>query len=223
MYIIVVGGGKVGYPLCKALLDEGHEALILEKDAARCESINEEIGSVCMHGDGCETATLADAGAGRADMLVAATDGDEDNLVACQVAKHKFGVARTVARVNNPKNLAIFRKLGVDCTVSATNLILEHIQEEMPTHPLVHLLDMEEEGMEVVEIRIPPHSPAAGKRLGELPLPAGALLCALIRKDTVPFSPAAETVLRVGDKFIAIVTAATEEAVRSILVGNKIS
>ena len=111
MYIIIIGGGRLGYYLTKALLDEGHEVLIIEKDEAISQVITSELGSVCLHGDGCEAATLAEAGTNRADMLIAVTGDDEDNLVACQVAKHKFKVARTIARVRNPKNETIFKKL----------------------------------------------------------------------------------------------------------------
>ena len=219
MYIIVVGGGKVGYSLCKALLDEGHEVLIIERDPARCEQINEDIGAVCLRGDGAETSTLADAGTARADMVVATTNEDEDNLVVCQVAKHKFSVPRTIALVNNPKNETIFKKLGIDCTVSATTLILEHIQEEVPTHVLVHLLKMEQQGMQVVEVKVPPHSPAIGKRIEELPIPATTLLSALIRKDTAPVLPKPNMVVNAGDKFIAVVIGEMEEQLRAALVG----
>ena len=219
MYIIVVGGGKVGYSLCKALLDEGHEVLIIERDPSRCEQINEDIGAVCLRGDGAETSTLSDAGTARADMVVATTNEDEDNLVVCQVAKHKFSVPRTIALVNNPKNETIFKKLGIDCTVSATTLILEHIQEEVPTHVLVHLLKMEQQGMQVVELKVPPHSPAIGKRIEELPIPATTLLSALIRKDTAPVLPKPNMVVNAGDKFIAVVIGEMEEQLRAALVG----
>ena len=103
MYIIIVGGGRLGYHLLKALLNEGHEVLDLEKDARICKTITDELGSVCFRGDGCEAATLAEVGTGRADMLVAVTGDDEDNLVACQVAKHKYNVPRTIARIRNPQ------------------------------------------------------------------------------------------------------------------------
>src|SRR3972149_6109368 len=126
MYIIVVGGGRVGYYLTKALLGEGHEVLLVEKDAAICETITDELGSVCLRGDGCEATTLAEVGTDRADMLIAVTGDDEDNLVACQVAKHKFNVPRTIARIGNPQNEMLFKKLGIDVTVSSTKIILEH-------------------------------------------------------------------------------------------------
>lgn len=219
MYIIVVGGGKIGYSLCKALIDEGHEVLVIEKDAAKCDLINEEVGAVCMRGDGAETTTLADAGTARADMVVAVTNGDEDNLVVCQVAKHKFDVPRTIALVNSPKNENIFKRLGIDCTVSATSLILEHIQEEVPTHVLVHLLKMDQQGIQVVEVKVPAHSPAVGKRVDQLPIPATTLLSALIRKDTPPTLPGPDTIVRAGDKFIAVVIGEMEEQLRAALVG----
>ncbi|MBE0415482.1 MAG: TrkA family potassium uptake protein, partial [Dehalococcoidia bacterium] len=154
MYIIVVGGGKIGFYLTAALLNEGHEVLVLEKDARRCEFICEQLGSVVVHGDGCEARTLAEVGTERADMFIAVTDEDEDNLIACQVAKHKFKVPRTIARINNPKNEKLFKKLGIDVTVSSVNLILEHIEEEVPTHPLIHLLTLKGGGLEIVEVKI---------------------------------------------------------------------
>ena len=219
MYIIVVGGGRVGYYLAKALLDEGHEVLIIEKNATLCELINEEIGGVCVRGDGCEAATLDEVGTGRADMLVAVTGDDEDNLVACQVAKHKFNVPRTIARIRNPQNEAIFKKLGVDVTVSTTNIILEAIEKEVPTHPLTHLLTLSDKGLLIVEVRIPPTSTSIGKLVKELSLPEGSKLALIIPKDRKPRMPTPSTVLREGDQIIALTTPDLEEALRTALTG----
>jgi len=219
MYIVVVGGGSVGYHLCKALLKEGHEVLVLDKDPAKCAAFEDELGSICVRGDGCETATLAEAGVSRADVFVAATDEDEDNLVACQVAKHRFGVPRTIARVNNPKNEKIFKELGVDCPITVTNLILEHIEEKIPTHPLVHLLTMGEEGTEIVEVRIREGSPAVGKSVAELSLPPDAILALLMRNGQKPQVPAADTILQANDRIIALTPTDREEALRNELAG----
>ena len=219
MYIIVVGGGRVGYYLSRALLDEGHEILVVEKDAARREFICNELGSVCIRGDGCEAATLAEIGTERADMLIAVTGDDEDNLVACQVAKHKFNVPRTIARINNPDNEAIFKKLGIDVTVSSTNVILESIEEKVPTHPLTHLLDIEDKGLEIVEIKIPPEAITVGKSVKELSLPPGAILSLVIRKDQRPHIPASDTVLEAGDQIVAVTAPELEEALRTALRG----
>ena len=219
MYIIIVGGGRLGYHLTKALLDEGHEVLIVEKNATICEGITDEMGSVCFRGDGCEAATLAEVGTGRADMLVAVTGDDEDNLVACQVAKHKFNVPRTIARIRNPNNETIFRKLGVDVTVSSTNVILESIEEEVPTHPLTHLLDIRDKGLEIVEVKIPPEAITVGKSIKELSLPPGSTLALIIRKNDKPRIPKANTSLQAEDRIIAIIPPESEAELRAALRG----
>ena len=217
MYIIIVGGGRVGYYLTKALLNEGHEVLLVEKNAAVCATINEELGSLCVRGDGCEAATLDEIGSGRADMLVAVSGDDEDNLVACQVAKYKFNVPRTIARIRNPRRKALFKKLGVDVTVSATNIILEHIEEEVPTHPLTHLLAIEDKGLEIVEIKIPPELTTVGKPIRELSLPKGSKLALVIRKEGKYRIPTSNTILRAGDQVIALISPELEEALRAAL------
>jgi len=220
MYIVVVGGGRLGYYLTKALLDEGHEVLIIERNGTICENISGEMGSVCVHGDGCEVSTLAEVGTGRADILVAVTGDDEDNLVACQVAKHKFNVPRTIARIRNPINEIIFKKLGIDVTVSSTNIILERIEEEVPTHPLTHLLTIRDKGLEIVEIKIPPKSNTIGKTIKELSLPPGSTLSLIIRKEHMPIIPKANTTLQAEDQIIAVTTPELEERLRVTLRGT---
>ena len=217
MYIIIVGGGRVGYYLARALLNEGHEVLIIEKNATLCETINEEMGSVCLRGDGCEAATLADVGTGRADMLVAVTGDDEDNLVACQVAKYKFNVPRTVTRIRNPQNEKVFEKLGVDVIVSTTDIILEAIEKEVPTHPLTHLLTLSDKGLGIVEVRIPPTSAAIGKLVKEISLPAESKLALIIPKDRKPRIPNPNSIIRDGDQIIALTTPELEEELRATL------
>lgn len=220
MYIIVIGGGQVGYYLAKALLDEGHEVLIVEKDARRVEFIISELGSVCIRGDGCETATLAEVGTERADMLIAVTAHDEDNLVSCQVAKHKFNVPQTIARISNPKNEVLFKRLGIDVTVSSTNIIMEYITKEVPTHPLTHLLTLSDKGMEIVDVRIPPESATVGKAVKELSLPPETVLSLIIGKERKPRVPTPSTVIHAEDQVIAITPAGSEEALRTVLRGG---
>jgi len=219
MYIIIVGGGKVGYYLAKALLDEGHEVLVVKKRGDRSEFIRDELGGNCVRGDGCEAATLADIGTGRTDMFIAVTGDDEDNLVACQVAKHKFRVPRTIARISNPKNETIFKKLGIDVTVSSTNIILEYIEQEVPTHPLTHLLTIRDKGLEIVEVKIPPDSTTVGKSIKELSLPPESVLSLIIRREQKPCVPAADTILQGGDQVIAVTKPESEEALRIVLRG----
>ena len=220
MYIIVIGVGRLGYYLTKALLEEGHEVLGIEKKAAVCETVKEELGGVCLRGDGCEVATLNEAGTNRADMLIAVTGGDEDNLVACQVAKHKFNVPFTIARIRNPKNETLFKKLGIDVTVSTTSIILEYIEEEVPTHPLTHLRNIRDKGMEIVEIKIPSESPTVGKQIKEIVLPSESIVSLVIRKREKPIVPKADTVLQAEDQIIAVTTPESEEALKAALTGD---
>jgi trk system potassium uptake protein TrkA len=218
MYVIIAGGGSVGYYLCQALLKEGHEVLVLDKDVTQCERFSEELGSVCVRGDGCEVSTLTNAGAGRADVFIAATNEDEDNLVACQIAKYKFKVPRTIARVSNPKNEEVFKKLGVDVTIGVTNLIMQHIEEELPSHPLIHLVTMPEEGTEIVEIRIAEDSKAIGKAIKDLKLPMDCVLALLIRSGQKPKIPSPDTILQAEDRFIALTSLDSEEELRKAMV-----
>jgi trk system potassium uptake protein TrkA len=220
VYVIVVGGGWVGYYLTRALLDEGHEVLILETNATVARTLSDELGSISVRGDGCESTTLASVGTNRADMLIAVTGDDEDNLVSCQVAKHMFGVPRTVARIRNPRNEALFKKLGIDVTINTTNLILESIEEEVPTHTLIHLRDIRDKGLEIVEVKIPPDAPTIGKPLKELSLPEGSVLSLIIRKARRPIVPSGATILQAEDQVIAVTAHESEEALRAILSGQ---
>jgi trk system potassium uptake protein TrkA len=152
-------------------------------------------------------------------MFITVTGDDEDNLVACQVAKHKFNVPLTIARISNPKNETIFKKLGIDITVSSTNIILESIEEAVPTHPLTHLLDIGDKGLEIVEIKIPPEASTIGKKVKELSLPAGSVLSLIIRKHQKPHVPTDSTVLQAEDQIIAATTPESEEDLRTALRG----
>jgi len=194
--------------------------LLVEQNARLCDNINDELGSICFCGDGCEAAILEDIGTGRADMFIAVTGDDEDNLVACQVAKHKFNVPRTIARIRNPQNEILFRKLGVDVTVSSTNIILEHIEEEVPTHALTHLLTLRDHGLEIVEVKIPPEAITVGKSVKELSLPAESRLVLVIPKEGKPRVAAASTVLHGGDNIIALTCPESEEELRAALRGS---
>jgi len=202
MYIIIVGGGNVGYHLARALLREGHEVLIIDKDPEKCQRIEEELGEICLVGDGCEVSVQEKAGAERADMLIAVTNEDEDNLVSCQVAKYRFGVTRTIARVGNPQYEELFRRLGVDTTVSSTRLILEHIEQEVPTHPITHLL--EEEKLSVMWIKVLPDSESVGRRVKDLTLPPGSVLALIIRQDQPPIIPTPDTLIQAGDRVLVV-------------------
>jgi trk system potassium uptake protein len=220
MYIIVIGGGKIGYHLAKALLAEGHEILVIEKNRERVEFICSELGSICLLGDGCEASTLAEAGTSRADMLIAVTGDDEDNLVSCQVAKHKFRVPRAIARLSNPKNETLFRILGIDVTVSSTDVIMESIEQEVPTHLLTHLLTIRDRGLELVEVKIPDKAKSVGKKIKDLELPQGSVLTLIIRRDQKPQMISQDTALESGDQVIALTPTESEEQLKTVLKGG---
>jgi trk system potassium uptake protein TrkA len=218
MYIIVVGGGKVGYYLTKTLVHEGYEVLLIEKNPKKVAIYGERFGSVVLAGDGAESATLEAAGAGRADVVIATTGDDEDNLVICQTAKRMFDVPRTIARVNNPKNEEIFKKLGIDVTVSATNLILSIIEQEIPERGLVHLMTIKHAQFAIVEASVGKQSPVAGKPLSDINFPPNIVISAVLRDSTMML-PKGDTVLQPKDEVIALASKDSEEELREMIVG----
>jgi len=217
MYVVVAGGGKVGFYLAKGLLNEGHEVLVIERDRKKCELIAEDLGSVVMRGDAAEATTLGEAGTNRADVVVAVTGDDEDNLVICQMAKRKFNVPRTIARINNPKNEHIFKLLGIDATVSSTDLIMSHIEQELPARALVHLLRLRQASLEVVEATIPEGAKVVGHQLRELHLPPESVFLLIIR-DGNAVVPTGQITLQAADEVIALTKLETESRLRDMLL-----
>jgi len=219
VFVLVVGGGKVGYYLAKELIDSGHEVAVMEKDPTRARQIADEIGSIVIARDGCEGKYLAEAGSNRADVVAAVTGDDEDNLVICQMAKHHFDVPRTIARVNNPKNEALFRHLGVDELIIPSRMILGAIEQDIPVHELLHLATLGEGELELIEAHLQPGSPAIGRAPRDLDIPDGCSLFAVIRDGlATPLRP--ETILREGDKVIAIGKQECEAMLHGQLIGD---
>jgi trk system potassium uptake protein TrkA len=219
MFVLVVGGGKVGYYLSKELIENGHEVVLMEKDRARADQIADEIGSIVVAHDGCEGKYLGEAGCARADIVAAVTGDDEDNLVICQMAKHHFDVRRTIARVNNPKNEDLFRHLGVDEIISPTRMILGSIEQDIPVHELLHLAALGGGELEIIEAQLQDGSPAVGRAAGDLSMPENCSLFAVIRDGVAtPLRP--DMTLRVGDKVIAIGPSECETLLHEQLIGD---
>jgi len=219
MYVIIVGGGKVGYYLTKTLVNEGYELLLIEKNPKKVATYHERFGAVVMEGDGAEMTTLHDAGIGRADVVVAVTGDDEDNLVICQTAKKLFRVPRTIARVNNPKNEELFRRLGIDVTVSSTNILLSIIEQEIPQRGLVHLMALKHGQLSLVEATVEEGAPASGKSLAEIDFPPNVVVSAVLRNSSV-LLPRGDTTLMPKDEVIALSPRESEGALRDILIGS---
>jgi len=215
MYVIVVGAGKVGYYLAKTLIQEGHEVLVLEKDRKTVETLTDELGELIIHGDGCEIRTMDEVGMGRANVVVAVTGDDEDNLVICQMAKRKFGVSRTIARVNDPKNEELFKQLGIDQTVSSTRIIFNLLEQQIEPGQVIPLAALKRGEIEVVEANITAGSSVVGLKINELKLPENALVISIIRDDHA-IIPHSDTRLHDGDSVIAMIKADQEKDLRAI-------
>jgi len=213
MYMIIGGGGDIGYYLTKSLLSQGHEVLLLEKGFARYQALNEELGPAVVRGDACEARTMEEVGASRADVIIAVTGDDEDNLVICQMAKKRYKVGRTIARVNNPKHAEIFQKLGIDLTVSPTQAILALIEVELPSSRFIPLMTLKNAGLEIIEMRIPAESPIVDKMLRDINLPRSSNL-ALIIRDRQYIIPSAEMKIYANDELFALVNREGEEELR---------
>ena len=178
----------------------------------------EELGSCVTCADGCEASVLGDAGAERADMLIAATEGDEDNLVSCQVAKHHYGVDRVIARINDPKNEKIFNRLGITATVSAVEALANGVLHEVPGSFLTHLTAFQQEGFRLIGVKIPIDAPTIGKTVEEIELPGGAAVAVIVQHDGTPQVPSTETVLQAEDEVIALARPEDEQGVLKALV-----
>jgi len=221
MYIVIIGAGNVGYHLAKAVLSKGHEVLLIDRDATTLERIEDELGSIGLKGDGCEANTLEEAGTARADLFVAVTDQDADNLVACQIAKHRFKVPRTIARMSDVKNEPLFKKLGVDVIVSSTILILQYIENQTTRPPLLtRLAVLRGSDREIVDVKIPPTSAAVGKKIRDVSLPLNNHIILLIRQDERIQLPTSTNVLEAGDRVIVVGDRASEQALHQALTGS---
>jgi trk system potassium uptake protein TrkA len=219
MYLIVAGGGKVGANVASSLLAMGHEVTLVEQRRDRFEALEEKFGPIALHGDATEVHVLERAGINRPpDIVFAVTGDDEDNLVIAQLAKEGYGVPKAIARVNDPRNQQHFDLLGVTQTVCATSGILGLVEHEVPQHGLVRLLELRQEGLEVVEMQIAGNSPAAGKRVAGLSLPDDVRLVSVTRNGIGEIA-VGQTVIRPGDRVIAILKPGLEDSLRRALVG----
>jgi len=220
MFVIVAGGGKIGYYLTKALVKEGHEVLLLEKNPARAEQLAEDLGEVARQGDGCEMRIMREVGMARADVVAAVTGDDEDNLVICQMAQRHFHVPRAIARVNNPQNEETFRALGVKEVVSATSVIYNIVEQEVESGDVVPVTAIAGGRVEVVQVEVVQDSPVANKLVKDVPLPGECLLAAIVRGERI-LQPSMTTEILPGDTLVALVGPEDEHVLRQALASPK--
>jgi trk system potassium uptake protein TrkA len=212
VYVLVVGAGKVGWNLTRELVGRGNEVTVIESDSARFATVEEELEHAAQYGDGSELWVLERGGIERADMVIAVTGDDEDNLLICQVAREKYGVERVIARCNNPRNLQHFELLGIKPAVSATDLILRLIEHEVPRYGLLHLLDLPQERLEIIEVEVAKGSQADGAQVKDLGLPDGSLAISILR-DGTGFVPLADSVVEAGDEVLVVLDTGLEDKV----------
>jgi len=220
MFIVVMGGGQVGYYLCRELIADGHTVTLIDKDKAVCDRIAREInGLIVICGDGCDMYTLESAGIRQADVFAAITGIDEENLIACQLAKEVFEVKRTIARVNDPRNENIFGKLKVDTPINSTSILIKIIEEETSLADYMPLMAFKRGRISIVRIDLPEESPVVGKLVREVILPQDCVLVSILRGEEV-ILPKGDTRLEIGDDVIALTTIEHERELLNALVGE---
>ncbi len=204
MYVIVVGGGKVGLNLGRELIRSGQEVTLIEQERRTYLRIEQELEHSVQYGDGTELWVLERAGIQRADLVVAVTGDDEDNILICQVAKDKYLCQRIIARCNNPRNLQHFKLLDIQPAVSATDLILNLIEHEVPGHGIVHLLDLPDDKLEIIEVEVAKNAPAAGRKVSALGLPEGSLVISVLPPGRTGFVPKPDTTIEAGSEVLVV-------------------
>jgi trk/ktr system potassium uptake protein len=219
MYVVIVGAGKVGWNLGRELIQKNHEITLVESDPQRYAVVEEELEHSVQYGDGSELWVLERAGIERSDLVIAVTGDDEDNILISQVAREKYGVERIVARCNNPRNLQHFELLGIKPAVSATDLILRLIEHEVPKYGLVHLLDLPQERLEIIELEVNQGAPGAGKKVRDLGLPDGSLVISILR-DGQGFVPAGDSLVQEGDEVLVVLDVGLESQVTERFAGR---
>lgn len=217
MRIVVVGSGQIGSSLASALVANGHSVVIIERDRRVCAECAKKINAVFICGDGTNIQTLTEAECDKADVFVALSERDQDNLVACQLAARRFRVPRTIARVNNPKNESLFMKLGgVSVAVSTAGLISSLIEEKVSIEDIVTLLTFKQGQVALVQVEIGQGSPAVGKAIVDLDLPADCVIISIIRGEQIVF-PRGSTTLEIGDRVLALTRTENKTALQERL------
>lgn len=219
MFIVIAGGGKVGSYLASVLLQSGNDVAVIEETLKTADqlSVMLEGGYLVIHGDGCDSRYQEDAGIRRADVFVATTGLDDSNLVACEIAQRVFHVPRVIARVNNPKNLRIFREVGIEC-VSSTTLIANLIEEEALLGSVSVVSSLTHGNVALTEVVVPRmrhHSNEAGVDIDSLPLPDNVLIAAVATKDDVVVA-SDNLVMYPGDKAIVVADNDVLDEVRAV-------
>lgn len=219
MYLVIVGGGKVGESLARALLAKKHTIVVVEKNEGTARALAEDMSKIMViNGDGCDPRILEDAGISKANVVAAVTGDDEDNLIICQLAKEGYKVPRTIGRINNPKNETAFQQLGI-VAVSSTAIISKLVEEEATVGDIMKLLTLKRGQLTIAEVAVTPDSPAVGKAIRDLKLPEKCLLTSIVRGTQIIF-PKGETTLQADDSIIALTVPEFENELKKVFVSK---
>jgi len=219
MLAVIIGGGRGGSYLARDLQSQGYQVKVVDRRPDVVAQLRQEIGGDVLCGDGSSPQTLEQVGVAKADLVVALTHNDEDNLVVCRLAKRQFRVPRVIARVNNPLNEWLYTKAwGVDVAISQVHLTSKVIEEEIGLGELITLLKLNRGEAALLELRLPEISPCQGKAIRDLNLPAETVIVSVIRGGKL-IIPRGDTVLETGDEILAVSTVAAEKALKDLFVG----
>ena len=220
MYVVIAGGGKIGEYLATVLLKSRNEVAIIENNQETADRLSVSLSKryLVIHGDGCNSKSQEDAGIRQADIFVATTGQDDANLVSCEIAQRMFNIPRCIARVNNPKNLRIFKELGIE-SVSSTTLIANLIEEEALQGSVSSSSLLNHGTVQLSEIQVPKfktRSSEQGIRVGEIEMPAQSLITAVSTKDEIEVANP-DTLIYPGDTVIVVAHEAVLGLVRTVL------
>ncbi len=216
MKAIIVGGGKVGFYLAKTLLEQDYRVSLIESDRERSRYCANHLDAEVTFGNGATVEALEACGADKADCLIAVMGADESNLVCCQIAKNVFGVGRTIAKVNNPKNTQALKELGVDIVISSTDNIIQLLEHEVDISAMKPLLSLDENEVSLVEVTLPKNYALEGKQLKELELPDTCNI-ACINRGGRTIIPRGGTMLISGDVLLIVMKNSEERELRKVL------
>ena len=218
MYVVIIGGGRVGKDLARLLMPEGHDVVLLEKDEELSETLSKQFDALIINGDGTDVEYLKDAGLNKADVLVSVTGDDKTNLIAAQLAEKMFKVPNVIARVNDPKNEGVFANLGVENTVSTTRASSMKIKNMLGDSRVV--LTVGGKDAQVMDIKVKEGAPIAHKQIKEAGLPKGSIIVSILRNDNT-LIPDGKTVLRPGDIVTILARLNTADHVKKLFDKKK--
>lgn len=221
MFAVIVGGGKVGSYIAQVLHEEKYDVTIIEQDSVVCARLRKETDASVMCGDGCEPHVLEDAGTKQADVVIAVTGHDEDNLVVCLLAKREFNVPMVIGRINNPKNEWLFtKKWGVDVAVSSPHIIARLLQEEITLGDVVSLLKLHKGDVALLECTLPESSKLQDVEIKDIAFPSGCIIASIIRGKEI-IVPRGDTRLQAKDELLIVTSSESQDQLKGILSGTK--